>query len=217
MPIIMITGKRRYSSTMKKTFYIMLLLVLVSCVVSRYPIDLSYRSTAGNVAGGKGTVAVALFNDKRDVAQKNVIGMKDEETKFVSLIEGPAPQVSDAFRAYLNSRGYTAVKVNEAWDGTAQSLKPEWGDMIVGGDIEALNITVTSAFPKTEYKCLVKLNVIIADPKTKTILQKQRVESSQSYVTVYFSRDEAEKLINSTLADAMEKTLAKIDQFAPKQ
>ncbi len=211
----MITGKRRYFCAMRKLFYAVLLVALASCVVSRYPIDLSYQAKSPKGAGKKGTVAVSLFNDKRDVAQKNVIGMKDDEARFVSLIEGPAPQVSDAFRSYLENRGYTVVRLNEAWDGTAESLKPQWGDMVVGGDIEDLNITVISAFPKTEYKCRVKLNVVIADPKTGAILQKQRVESSQSYVTVYFSRDKAEELINSTLAEAMEKALDKIDSYHP--
>ncbi len=202
---------------MKKLLYTILLLTLASCAASRYPIDLSYRSTSTMEAGVKGKVTVALFNDRRDVADKRVIGMKDGETRFVSLIEGPAPQISDAFRAYLESRGYAVVVVNEAWDGTPQSLRPEWGDMIVGGDIEGLNVTVRSAFPKTEYRCLVKLNVIIADPKTKTILQRERVESSLSYETVYFSRDKAEELINSALADAMEKALDKIDNYLPKR
>jgi hypothetical protein len=203
---------------MKKMFYIVLLLALASCAgVSRYPIDLSYQPKAHEATGEKGAVTVVLFNDKRDVTEKKVIGMKDGETRFVSFGEGPAPAVSDAVRAYLQNRGYTVNKVNEAWDGTAQSLRPEWGDLVVGGDIEDLNITVTSSFPKTEYRCSVKLRVIMADPKTKTILNKEKIESSSSYVTVYFSRDKAEELINSTLADAMEKTLDKVGKYLPKQ
>ncbi len=196
----------------------MLLLALASCAsVSLYPIELSYQPMAGRATAEKGTVTVVLFNDKRDVADKRVIGMKDGETRFVSVNNDPAAEVSDAFKADIQSRGYTAVRVNEAWDGTAQSLRPEWGDLVVGGDIEDLNLTVTSAFPKTEYRCLVKLRVIMADPRTKTILQKEKAESSSSYVTVYFSRDKAEELINSTLADAMEKALDKIGKYLPKQ
>jgi hypothetical protein len=210
--------KRRCFLAVRNLICVMLLLALASCAgVSRYPIDLSYQPKAHEATREKGAVTVVLFNDKRDVAEKKVIGMKDGETRFVSFGEGPASAVSDAVRAYLQSRGYTVNKVYEAWDGTAQSLRPEWGDLAVGGDIEDLNITVTSAFPKTEYRCSVKLRVITADPKTKTILQKEKIESSSSYVTVYFSRDKAEELINSTLADALEKTLDKIGKYVPKQ
>jgi hypothetical protein len=202
----------------RKLMCVMLLLALASCAgFSRYPIDLSYQPMAGRATAEKGTVTVVLFNDKRDVADKKVIGMKDGETKFISLGEGPASGVSDAVRAYLQSRGYTVNKVYEAWDGTAQSLRPEWGDMVVGGDIEDLDITVNSAFPKTKYRCSLKLRVIMADAKTKTILNKEKIESSLSYDTVYFSRDKAEELMNSTLADALEKTLNKIGKYVPKQ
>jgi hypothetical protein len=198
---------------------VMLLFALASCAgASRYTIDLSYQPTAPKTAAEKGTVTVVLFNDKRNVTDKTLIGMKDEEERFVSFSYGPARAVSDAVGAYLQkSRGYTVNKVYDAWDGTARSLKPEWGNMVVGGDIEDLNITVTSAFPKTKYRCSVKLRVIMADPKTKTILNREKIESSLSYVTVYFSRGKAEELINSTLADALEKTLDKIDKYMPKQ
>jgi hypothetical protein len=202
----------------RKLISVILLLSIASCTsLSRYPLELSYEPKAHEAAGGKGTVTVVLFNDKRGVTDKKVIGMKDEETSFVSLTGSPASAVSDAVRAYLQSRGYTVNKVTEAWDGTAQSLRPEWGDPVVGGDIEELNITATTTFPKIEYHCLVKLYVITADAKTKSILRKERVESSSAYATVIFSRDKAEELINSTLADALEKTLDKIDKSQPKQ
>jgi hypothetical protein len=219
--VIIITSDKKRGGTftiVKKLFAVVLLLSMVSCAsVSRYPLELSYQPKAHEAGGEKGTVTVVLFNDKRDVTDETVIGMKDEETSFVSLTGSPASAVSDAVGAYLQSRGYTVNKVNEAWDGTAQSLRPEWGDLVVGGDIEDLNITVTAAFPEMKYHCLVKLYVITADAKTKSILQKERVESSSSYVTVYFSGDKAEELINSTLADALEKTLDKIDSYRPKQ
>jgi hypothetical protein len=57
----------------------------------------------------------------------------------------------------------------------------------------------------------------MADAVTKTVLYQERVEASSSYLTVYFSRDRAEELINGTLADAIEKSLAKIGDYLPKR
>jgi hypothetical protein len=152
---------------MKKLFYIVLLFALASCAsTSPYTLDLAYQPTAPRATIEEGTLTVVLFNDKRDVADKTLIGMKDDEEKFVSFSYGPARAVSDAVGAYLQNRGYIVHTLYEAWDGTAQSLKPEWGDMVIGGNIEDLHITVTSAFPKTKYRCSVKLRVIMADPKT---------------------------------------------------
>jgi hypothetical protein len=205
-------------TTVRKLIPVVLLLCMTSCAsLSIYPLELSYQPKAREAAPEKGTVTVVLFNDRRRVTDKRVIGTKDEETSFVSLTGSPASAVSDAVGAYLHSRGYTVKKVNEAWDGTVQSLRSEWGDLVVGGDIEDLNISATTTYPKIEYHCLVKLYVISADAKTKTIVRKERVESSSSYATVFFSRDKAEELINNTLADALEKTLDKVGKGLPKQ
>ncbi len=201
---------------MKRIILIVLLLVVASCAgVSNYPLELSYKPEVRKAPAEKGNVTVLLFNDKRKVRDKKVIGMKDDETRFVSLIGEPASAVSNAFRAYLGSKGYSAVTVNEPWDGNVRSLKPEWGDIVVGGDIEDLAINTTMGIPKIEYICSVKLLVIVADARKETILHQERVDASSSYVTVYFSRDKAEELINETLADAMKKALGKMDEYVP--
>ena len=203
---------------MRKMICLVILFSLASCAsVSNYPLELSYKPGVRNAPAAGGAVTVVLFNDKRKVAEKRVIGMKDDETRFVSLIGEPSSAVAGAFRAYLEAKGYKAAKVDEPWDGTAGSLRPEWGDVVVGGDIEELDITVYTGFPKTKYVCSVKLFVTMADAVTKTVLHQERVEASSSYLTVYFSRDRAEELINGTLADAMEKTLAKIGDYLPKR
>ncbi len=203
---------------MKRMIFWVLLLSLASCAgVSDYPLELSYKPEVTKAHEERGGATVLLFNDRRKVAEKRVIGMKDDETRFVSLIGEPASAVSNAFRTYLEARGYSAVDVNEPWDGNVESLKNEWGDMVVGGDIEDLAINVKMGIPKIEYVCTVKLFVRVADARAKTILHQERVEASSSYVTVYFSRARAEELINETLADAMEKALGKMDEYVPKR
>jgi hypothetical protein len=166
----------------------------------------------------KGKISVALFNDKRNVADKRSVGVReDDNIKFISLSGEPSSAVSNAFVTYLESRGYEAVPINEAWDGNVQSLKTDWGNMVVGGDIEKFDITVTGGFPKVKYICSVTLYVRMADPKTKTILHQERVEADLSYETVDFSRAKAEEQMNKALAEAVESSLSATGKYFPSK
>lgn len=126
------------------------LLTLASCAsVSNYPFDLSYQPKTYEEGMSKGAITIALFNDKHAVADKRFIGIREnDKMRFISLIGAPSSAVPGAFVTYLRSRGYTSAMTNTMWDGKVQSLEPEWGDMVVGADIESFDITVMGDFPK---------------------------------------------------------------------
>ncbi|MBZ0154994.1 MAG: hypothetical protein K8I29_02115 [Alphaproteobacteria bacterium] len=206
---------------MKRIFFLLAMAAfLVSCAtVSDYPLTLSYAPKA---AGGdemrKGTIAVPQFVDKRKVADTRYIGIKNDEARFIALLDDPAAAVSKAVAAYLESRGYAAGRVNERWDGSVQTLKPEWGDRVVGGAVEEFSLTVrSSSLVKMEYVTTVRLFVVYADAAAKRILHQERVEASSSYVTVSFNKEKAEELINKALADAVERALAGADDYLLKK
>lgn len=203
---------------MKKLVCLLLLAALpLACAgVSTYYLDLAYKPQPGALAAKKGSVTVALFRDKRLIAGTRVVGLKENKTPL-ALKDDPPAVVADAIRSYFESRGYSVTRVNEAWDGAIESLKPEWGDLVVGGDIENLDINVTSTLATTEYACAVKLHVRMADPQTKTILHQERVESTSSFVSVFFSRDKAQELLNVALASSLEKTLGETGAYFPKR
>jgi len=202
---------------MRKIIYLMLLIAAASCAsVSNYPIDLSYQPKGHEEAGKKGKIAVALFNDDRAESYKRFIGIKQsDKIRFISLDGEPSSAVSNAFITYLEHKGYTVAKVNKVWDGTVKSLNPEWGDMVVGGDIEKFDITVTGEFPKVKYICSVKLYVTMANPRTKAILHQERLEASSTYESFNFLRNEAEEEINKALAEVVEKSLSETGKYFP--
>lgn len=202
---------------MKRICSLLLLSLPLSCAgVSTHYLDLAYKPQFGSEAAKKGSVTVALLRDKRLVAETWVVGLKDKKASL-ALKDDPPAVVAQAFRAYFESRGYSVNRVDEAWDGSVESLKPQWRGMVVGGDIENLDINVTSTLATTEYVCVVKLNVIMADPKTKTILHQERVETTSSYVSVFFSRDKAQEILNAALASAMEKSLVETATYFPER
>lgn len=203
---------------MKKILVLVFFLVAACASVSNYPINLSYLPS-GRVENTDGkTVTVALLQDKRPVADKRGIGTKDNETAFISLLDEPSVALAKAFRTYLAGRGYAAGRIDEVWDGSARTIKPGWGDLVIGGSLEDFSITARDvSLVKTEYVCSVKVYLIFADVKSREIKHKERFEVSTSYVTVNFSRNKAEELINSALADTVERALADTGKYIPKQ
>ncbi|MFO0754236.1 MAG: hypothetical protein U0411_13050, partial [Thermodesulfovibrionales bacterium] len=192
---------------------------LVSCAtVSEYPLTLSYAPKAGGSEVRKGAVAVLQFADRRKVADTRYLGLKDDDARFIALLDDPAAAVSKAVAAALEKSGYAARKAPEQWDGPVQTLKPEWGDRVVGGAVEEFSLTVrNSSLVKTEYVSTVRLFVVFADAAAKTILHQERVEASSSYVTVAFNKEKAGELLNKALAEAVERALAGADDFLLKK
>ena len=187
---------------------------LVSCAGTlNYPISLSYQPLKQYEKTGGVPVTVALLSDKRQVADKRVIGEKEDGTPFISLVGEPTEALSKGFASYLDNRGYKVSRVNEAWDGDLKSLNPNWGTIVVGGTLDDLALNVTGNLVKTEYLYSVKFSLCIADAKSRELLHKEKIEVSSSYVTIPFSREKAEELINKALSEAVERGLADINKY----
>src|SRR5208337_103329 len=190
---------------------------LVSCAgTSNYPITLYYQPLKQYEKTGGVPVTVALLSDKRQVADKRVIGKKEDGIPFISLVGEPAEALSKGFASYLENRGYKVSRTNEAWDGDLQLLNPDWGAIVVGGTLDDIALNVTGNLVKTEYLYSLKFTLYIADAKARELLHKEKIEVSSSYVTVQFSREKAEELMNTALTDAVERGLADINKYLPK-
>ncbi len=194
--------------------FLFLVSSMVSCAsTSNYPITLSYQPLKQYEKTGGVPVAVALLSDKREVADKRVIGKKEDGKAFISLLGDPAEALSKGFVSYLENRGYKVSRTNEAWDGNLQSLNPDWGNIVVGGTLDGIDLNVTGNLVKTDYSYSVKFTLCIADARTRELLHKEKIEVSSSYVTVPFSRGKAEELINTALSDGVERGLADINKY----
>jgi hypothetical protein len=187
---------------------------LVSCASTlNYPIMLSYQPLKQYEKTGGVPVTVALLSDQRKVADKRIIGKKENRTPFLSLLGEPAEALSKGFTSYLENRGYKVSSTNQVWDGSLQSLNPDWGNIVVGGTLDDIALNVTGNLVKTEYRYSLKFTLCFADAKTRELLHKEQFEVSSSYVTFPFSREKAEELMNTALSDAVERGLADINKY----
>lgn len=202
---------------MKRGAIILFLLLasyLASCAsTANYPISLSFQPQKQYEKTGGAPVTMALLADKRTAADKRIIGSKEGGASFISLLGEPAALVSKGLASSMKNMGYAVNSINEEWDGDTRSLNPGWGDTVVGGTLDDLTLDVKGNMVKTEYDCTVRFTLCIADTRSKELLHKEKFEVSSSYVTVSFSREKAEELINKALSDATERGLADIGKY----
>ncbi len=105
----------------------------------------------------------------------------------------------------------TAIRVfggTPDWDGTERTIQKEWGNLVVGGFIEELDVVSSTGFLSAEYVTKVKLRVVFADVQRKRIVYTTTLESSSSYKHFYFSQSRMEQEINNALSIAIEKMFA---------
>ncbi len=199
------------------TVFLFLAFCLASCAsTTNYPITLSYQPvTPQYEKAGGASIAVATLADRRPVTNKRILGTKEDGVQFIALIDDPAAALSKGFAVYLVNRGFMVNRTDEVWDGDVKSISQSQGNFIIGGTLDDLAINVKGNLLKTEYDCSVKFTLSVADIKTKELLHREKFDVSTSYVTLPFSREKAEELINKALSESVEKSLAGINSYLP--
>lgn len=192
----------------------LLALTLVSCATGHYKLDVRYMpQTESTKAADSGMqqciITTAQFNDERNEPDREFIGKRihgdSSVRKAVPLTLTPSETVGTAIKDAFFKNGYTVFGGTPAWDCTGTSVREEWGNLVVGGFIEELDVTSRTDFLSAEYKTKVKLRVIFADVKQKSILYTTSIESSSSFSHLFFNQSRMEQEINNTLSSAVEK------------
>ncbi|MHB8908473.1 MAG: hypothetical protein ACYDAA_06290 [Syntrophales bacterium] len=194
----------------------LLLLVLASgCAPKLYNVDMRYQSTKvippAVTDGRKYVVTVATFIDQRKMEDTLLIGRvtkSDGATipilpKYVK----PPEAVTGALRELLFKSGYTVSPDKPAWDLKADTIRPEWGTILIGGTIDELEVTCLDKLSMKRYNAKARVTLTFADVQKKRIFYRITSESSSSLDHIVFSEEKLEDQINGVLSDALEKAL----------
>jgi hypothetical protein len=192
-----------------------LLLLLNGCAPKIYNINMQYEPTKvirpAVADGRKYSVTVASFTDQRKMDDTLLIGrvIKSDGTPIPILPRyvKPTEAVAAALRGLLSKSGYAVAPDRPAWDLDEKTLKPEWGTILVGGTIDALDVTCIEMFTMKRYSAKVKVTLIFADVLKKRIFYRVVSESSSSLDHIITSEEKLESQINGVLSDAMEKAI----------
>jgi len=201
--------------------------VLGGCArTSLYGIDMRYVPvkpiTVQERPCGDHRVAVAVLRDARAGGDPLRIGTVIEPggSRVPVLPERitAGEAVSSGIRSYLVRSGCTVAEGAPAWDLREDTIRPEWGDILLGGTIDALEVTCDRSDrfnPLNRYKARAKLTIVMADGKTRKIVHRTTVESTSSLEDLGFSRETLAAQLNGVLSDAIERIVDRSRKLYP--
>jgi hypothetical protein len=192
-----------------------LLLLLGGCAQKIYNVDMRYEPTkvisAAVTDGRKYSLTVASFTDLRKMDDPLLIGrvIKSDGTPIPILPRyvKPTDAIAAALRELLSKAGYTVAPDSPVWDLNENSLKPEWGKIIVSGTIDILDVTCIEMLTMKRYSAKVRVTLIFADVQARRIFYRVVSESTSHLDHIFTSEEKLEDQINGVLSDAMEQAI----------
>jgi hypothetical protein len=190
---------------------------ITGCASRLYSVNMNYDAEKANIPAylkndGKRTntvITITEFSDTRKVDEPMVIGRVVEKNGMKTLVlpkyAKPTQAVANGMRRYLIKAGYKIAGLAGQWDLKEETIPKVDSKLIIGGNIEELELTCRKGFPTDSYKAVVKLTLVIADPAKGKVLYRGSVESNTSLEHVSFSEARLEEQINITMGDAIEK------------
>jgi len=184
---------------------------LTACSPALYHVNLKYEP-AGQVlkpekSGPDFPVTVAIFNDIRKMDDRLLLGMvttlNGDRIPILPRYNKATEAVTTSIREYLFKSGYKISNDMPVWDLKEETISQDRGRILIGGNIDELEIVCEKSFPAKTYQAKIKLTFVFANVPDKKIFYRSTVENSNSLKDVSFSEELLEKQINAVLSDAL--------------
>jgi len=173
-------------------------------------LDIGYRPPADVAAGTpRVVVGVSPFKDDRgkaaSVLGRRVIASTGLENELV--VQGTvADLVASRLKDALKARGIT-VKDVPAWDMTAENIKADGADIVIGGEIKTLWVEALSKLLNANTRADVQLRVSAADTAEKKIFRTLKLSSKLERQDIAFSFTQVENVLTEALSGALDQLL----------
>jgi hypothetical protein len=211
-------NKRVHLSVIVLLMIVMML--LASCSpVTRYSVTMTSDPVRNVIPAGeeiKGIpLTIALFNDSRTIADKTTVGQViksgNDPIPVVSANIKPASVVTSGVTSYMVRAGYTISSISPTWDLKPASISSDWGQFLLGGSIDQMEIICEKSAMKANYRTRVVLSIYLADVKKASIIHTYTVKGDSSREDVNLTdKDLIKHLtveINNAVTDAIEKLI----------
>jgi hypothetical protein len=194
---------------------LLMLASMIGCAPKIYNVNMRYQPTKvippAVTDGRKFSLTVAAFIDRRKMDDTLLIGrvIHSDGSSIPILPKYVKAQdaVAAALRELLIQSGYGVSPEKAAWDLQENTIRPDWGRLLVGGAIEELDVTCLDAIPRKRYSAKAKVTLVFADVQKKRIFYRITSESSSTLDHIIFSEEKLESQINGVLSEAMEKAI----------
>jgi hypothetical protein len=209
--------KRRYNLLFTITLLLFTFYVAVSlsaCArVSPYSIDINYKPADTTPALSKNVrklvLTVSKFNDLRQVKDKMMIGkvIKSDGTEIPIFpkLRIPSDAVTHAVKDYLKKTGYRLSVETPDWDLNNDTIKKDWRNIVIGGNIHEFEVVCTKGFPIRKYTARVKFVAGFANVQKPETIVKITVESTPILEHISFSEQKIEEVMNDAISIAIRR------------
>jgi hypothetical protein len=212
------TGKamlRSCSGMVIKAVLISLAFMITACAPSIYSINIRYQPSKALLEAGdiekRVPVTVAAFNDVRpggdDLLVGRVVTSQGKRIPVIPKNMKPSKAVAGILRDYLQRSGYTVTSEMPNWNIQENTINKNWGRILIGGNIDKLEITCEDNIPVKKYRAEVKLSLFFADVKAGKIFYRISATGATSLEHVRFSEEILEQQVNGALSSAIEDVL----------
>jgi hypothetical protein len=200
-------------TTAKVVILLNMYLLLVSCAPSLYSVNINYEPSETVLKPTdikkKYSVTIATFNDVRPAGDDLLIGkVITSSGNLKSIIPKnlkPSKAVAKSLKDYMSRAGYTVTNEMPTWNLQEKTIKKEWGKILIGGNIDKLEIICNDNIMLKKYKAEVKLSLFFANVQTGKIFYIVSAIGTSSLEHVRFSEEILEQQINGALSIAIEK------------
>jgi hypothetical protein len=182
-----------------------------ACSPALYHVNLKYEPTEKFIkteqAGPDFPITVATVNDIRKVDDKLVLGtvttVQGDLIPILPSYNKVNEAVTSSIRDYLSKLGYKISNNIPVWDLKEETISKDWGRILIGCNIDELEIICKKSFPMKTYDAKIKLSFVFANVPDKRIFYRSSVKNSSSLKDVSFSEELLEKQINAVLSGAL--------------
>lgn len=154
-------------------------------------------------------IDVRATNDTKQIGR--VIESDGESIPVISVSINPADAVTSAVKSYLKRAGYTLSKVTPAWDLKPDTIPKRWGQFLVGGKIDEMEIVCEKTSMKANYRTRVVLSMYLVDIQSASVIHSYTVQDESKREDVNLTEDDLRKHltieVNNAVTDAIEKLL----------
>lgn len=200
---------------MKLTKAVILLntiLLFAACAPSLYSVNINYEPSSTAIeprdVEKNYSVTIATFNDVRpggdDLLIGKVITSSGNNTPIIPKNLRPSQAVASSLRDYMRKAGYTITNKIPSWNLQENTIKKEWGSILIGGNIDKLEITCHDSITLTKYLAEVKLTLYFSHVQTGKIFYIVSATGTSSLEHVRFSEKKLEEQVNGALSSAIE-------------
>lgn len=190
-------------------FFSLLLLFPSLLFAETFSLNLKYTPSASltAVSDNKINIGFSGIVDSRQRENKSLVGERINYSGSKDYFAPAGISVEDAVAGmiseYFKKKGFQWKKVDK-WNLSPDTIKEDWGDIVVGGEIHELWNDVSSKFMNNRHKVTAKIKIVVASTKEKRILWTDTATTSLELKEPLFHEASAEKIINEAVSSCIE-------------